>query len=58
MSPHGWKVSNTLLGKSAEIVPERMKSLSQSGNNTQLWSCPVVKVKPNAIKNNIRNLEC
>ena len=33
MSPHGWKVSNTLLGKSAEIVPERMKQLAQRGNN-------------------------
>ena len=30
-----------------------MKSLSQSGNNTQLCLCLVVEVKPNAVKNNI-----
>ena len=35
-----------LLGKSREIAPERMKRLSQSGNNTELWMCLVVKVKP------------
>ena len=42
-----------LLEKSGEIVQERMKRLSQSGNNTQLWMCLVVKVKSDAIKNNI-----
>jgi len=26
-----------LLEKSEEITPERMKRLSQSGNNAQLW---------------------
>ena len=40
-------------GKSREIAPERMKRLSQSRNNTQLWMCLVVKVKSDAVKNNI-----
>ena len=45
------------LGKSGEIPPER--ELSQSGNHIQLWMCLVVKIKSDAIKNNIdRNLEC
>ena len=35
------------------ITPERRKRLSQSGNNTQLWMCLVVKVKSNAVKNKI-----
>ena len=30
-----------------------MKRLGQSRNDTQLWMCLVVKVKSNAIKNNI-----
>ena len=42
-----------LLEKSREIAPEGMKRLSQSRNNTPLWMCPVVKVKPNAVKNNV-----
>ena len=39
--------------KSREIVPAGMKSLSQSGKNLQLWMCLVVKVKSDAVKNNI-----
>ena len=35
------------------IAPERMKRLSQRGNSTQLWICLVVKVKSDAVKNNI-----
>ena len=35
------------------VAPEGMKRLSQSRNNTQLWICLVVRVKSNAIKNNI-----
>ena len=31
----------------------RMKSLSQSEFNTQLWMCLLVKVKCDAVKNNI-----
>ena len=46
-------MSNILLEKSEEIGPERMKRLSQSGNNAQLWMYLVVKVKSNAIKNSI-----
>ena len=47
-----------LLEISGEITPERMKSLSQSGNHTQLWMCLLVKVKSDAVKNNLyRNLE-
>ena len=41
-----------LLGKSREIAPERMKGLSQSGKDAQLWVCLVVKVKSDAAKNN------
>ena len=33
------------------IAPERMKHLGQSGNNTQLWMCLVMKVKSDAAKN-------
>ena len=39
-----------LLGKSGEIASERMKRLGQSGNNAQLYTCLVVKVKSDAIK--------
>ena len=42
-----------LLEKSGEIAPEGMKKLSQNRNNTQLWMCLVVKVKPDIIKNNM-----
>ena len=40
-------------GEEQEIAPEQMKSLSQSRNNVQLWMNLVVKVKFDAIKNNI-----
>ena len=46
-------MSNMLLGKSGEVAPERMKGLGQSRNDTQLWMCLVVKVKSDAIKNNV-----
>ena len=42
-----------LLEKSGDIAPEGMKRLSQSRNNAQLWLCLVVKVKSDAVKNNI-----
>ena len=35
------------------IAPDRMKQLSQSRNNAQLWMCLVVKVKSDAAKKNI-----
>ena len=41
-----------LLEKSREIAPERMKRAGQNGNDTQFWIVLVVKVKPNAVKNN------
>ena len=40
-------------GEKWKIAPEGMKMLRQSGNNAQLWMCLVVKVKSNAVKNNI-----
>ena len=55
MNPPGQKVSSILLGKSKGkllIAPERIKGLGQS-RNTQLWMCLGVKVKSDAIKNNI-----
>ena len=42
-----------ILEKSGEIAPERIKKLSQSRNDAQLWICLLVKVKFSAIKNNI-----
>ena len=42
-----------LLEKSGEIVQERMKRLSQSRKDTQMWMYQVVKVKSDAVKNNI-----
>ena len=42
-----------LLGKTGEIAPERMKSLGQSGNDARLQMCLVVKVKSDAVENNI-----
>ena len=41
-----------LLERSGEGPPERMKRLSQNGNEAQLWMCLVVKVKSYAVKNN------
>ena len=49
----GQKVSKMLLEESGEIDPERMRSLSQSANNDQLWMCLVVNVNSNAVNNNI-----
>ena len=53
MNSLGQKVPNMLLEKSREITPEGMKRLSQSRNKTQLWMCLVVKVKSDAVKNDI-----
>ena len=50
------KVSSVLMEKKRGqllIAPERMKWLGQSGNDAQLWMCFMVKVKSNAVKNNI-----
>ena len=55
--PHpGRKVSNMLLGESRGqllIAPERIKRLGQSGNDAPWWMCLVVKVKSDAVRNNI-----
>ena len=48
-----WSVSNMLLKKSREIAPKRMKRLSQSRNDVQVWMCLVVEVKSNAVKRNV-----
>ena len=51
-----WKVSSMILGKSGgqlPTAPVRMKQLGQSRNDAQVWMYLVVKVKFNAVKNNI-----
>ena len=35
------------------IAPERIKWLDQNGNDAQSWMCLVVKVKSDAVENNI-----
>ena len=52
-TPSGRWESSVLLEKSGEIAPERMKRLRQSGTGAQLWRCLVVKVKSDAVKNDI-----
>ena len=42
-----------LLAKKTEIAIEGMKRVGQSGSDPQLWMCLVVKVKLNALKNNM-----
>ena len=37
-------------GEGRETAPEGMKRLSQSGNNTHLWMCLVMKVKSDAVR--------
>ena len=51
MSPSGRLVSNMLLGKSGETVPERRKKPRKSRNNPQLWMCLVGRIKSDAVKN-------
>ena len=60
MNSSGHWVPNMLLGISGEITSKRMKSWSQSKNNTQLCIWLVMEVKSDAIKSNnaSRNLEC
>ena len=41
------------LEKSGEITPGRMKRRDQNENTTQLWMWLVVKIKFDAVKNNI-----
>ena len=42
-----------LLGKRREVAAERLKSLGQNRNDVQSQMCLVMKVKSDAIKNNI-----
>ena len=54
--PPSKKVSNILLGKNGGQLkrpPERMKQMGQSRNDAQLWMCLMMKVKSDAVKNNI-----
>ena len=53
MNSPGRQVTNMLLEISGEIIPERMKSWSQSKNTTQLWMWLVMEVQSNAVKNDI-----
>ena len=48
-----WTPQVLLLEKSREIASEGMKKQGQSENNIQLWTCLVVEVQSDAIKNNI-----
>ena len=53
MIPEGQKVSHMLLRKRGGqllTVPERMKWVGQSTNDSQLWMCLVVKVKSDAAR--------
>ena len=43
----------TITNSSRKDEAEAPKQLGQSGNHAQLWMCLVVKVKSNAVKNNI-----
>ena len=43
-----WKRGGPLL-----IAPGKRKPLGQRANDAQLWRCLVVKVKSDALKNNI-----
>ena len=41
------------LEKIREIAPKKIKRLRQSGNDPQLWAYLVVKIKSNAVNDNI-----
>ena len=56
MSPPGQNASKMLLQKTRGqllTAPKRMKQLGQSRNKCWVWMCLVVKVKSDAVKNNI-----
>ena len=56
MSPPGQKVSSVLPVKSRrqlQIASERVKWLCQRRNDAQLWMCLALKVKSDAVKNNV-----
>ena len=54
--PRSEGFTSMLLGKwrgQLLIAPETMKQLAQSKKDSQLWMCPVVEGKSDAVKNNI-----
>ena len=51
--PPGQQGSYFAIGKEPRNGSRKMKTLGQSRNDTHLWMCLVVKVKSDAIKNNI-----
>ena len=53
MSPPDQKASDMLLKKSRETAAKRMERLDQGGKATQLWTCLLVTVRFDALKNNI-----
>ena len=56
MSPPDQKMSNVLpvkSGRQLQVASERMKWLCQSRNDAQVWMYLAVKVKSDAVKNNI-----
>ena len=53
MNSSGQYVPDMLLEKSKEIAPEGMKRLSQNRKDALFWLCLVVRVKSDAVKNNI-----
>ena len=48
-----WVFSQYITGEEQRNSSERMKSLGKSRNKNQLQMCVVVKVKSDAVKNNI-----
>ena len=48
-----WVCTQYITGEEQRNSSERMKKLSKSRNKDQLWMCVVVKVKSDAVKNNI-----
>ena len=53
MNSPGQQVSNMLLEKSGETIPERMKRQSQNENNAQQWMWLLMEVQSDAVKSNI-----
>ena len=53
MNSPGWQVPNTLLEIGGEVTPERMKRLSQSESNTQLWMRLMMEANSDSVKSNI-----
>ena len=53
MNSPGLADAQFVLDMRRERAAERIKTLSQYENTTQLWMCLVVKVKSDAVKYNI-----